>query len=57
MKVLSYIKIGIVLGVVILLVAGFFWLKSATKGDHISLGADNHIELTPTQIQSMKAIG
>ena len=37
--------------------AGFFWLRSATEGDHISFGADNHIELTPTQIQSMKAIG
>ena len=57
MKIVTYIKIGIALVVVVLLVAGFFWLRSATEGDHISFGADNHIELTPTQIQSMKAIG
>lgn len=40
-----------------LVIVGFFWLKGLTKGDHITLGADNRIELTPTQIQSMKAIG
>ena len=57
MKILTYIKIGITLVVVVLLIAGFFWLKGLTKGDHISLGTDNRIELTPTQIQSMKAIG
>jgi len=43
--------------VVVLLVVGFFWLKGLTKGDHITIGTDNRIELTPTQIQSMKAIG
>ena len=43
--------------VVIAVVAGFLWLRNVTKGDHISLGTDNRIELTPTQIQSMKAIG
>lgn len=57
MKILTYIKIGITLVVGVLLIAGFFWLKGLTKGDHISLGTDNRIELTPTQIQSMKAIG
>lgn len=40
-----------------LVIVGFFWLKGLTKGDHITLGTDNRIELTPTQIQSMKAIG
>ena len=57
MKVFSYIKIGIALAVIGLVIMGFFWLKGLTKGDHITLGADNRIELTPTQIQSMKAIG
>ncbi|MBR0264454.1 MAG: DUF4230 domain-containing protein [Prevotella sp.] len=57
MKVFSYIKIGIALAVIGLVIVGFFWLKGLTKGDHITLGADNRIELTPTQIQSMKAIG
>ena len=40
-----------------LVIVGFFWLKGLTKGDNITLGTDNRIELTPTQIQSMKAIG
>ena len=57
MKIVTYIKIGIALVVVVLLVVGFFWLKGLTKGDHITIGTDNRIELTPTQIQSMKAIG
>jgi hypothetical protein len=57
LKVFSYIKIGIALAVIGLVIVGFFWLKGLTKGDHITLGADNRIELTPTQIQSMKAIG
>ena len=57
MKVFTYIKIGIALVVIGLVIVGFFWLKGLTKGDHITLGADNRIELTPTQIQSMKAIG
>ena len=57
MKIVTYIKIGIALVVAVLLVVGFFWLKGLTKGDHITIGTDNRIELTPTQIQSMKAIG
>ena len=57
MKIVTFIKIGIALVVVVLLVVGFFWLKGLTKGDHITIGTDNRIELTPTQIQSMKAIG
>ena len=57
MKIVTYIKIGIALVVVVLLVVGFFWLKGLTNGDHITIGTDNRIELTPTQIQSMKAIG
>lgn len=57
MKIITYIKIGIALVVVVLFVVGFFWLKGLTKGDHITIGTDNRIELTPTQIQSMKAIG
>lgn len=57
MKIVTYIKIGIALVVVVLLVVGFFWLKGLTKGGHITIGTDNQIELTPTQIQSMKAIG
>lgn len=57
MKVLRYIQIGLAAVVVVLLIAGFFWLKGLMKGDHIDIGTDNTIDLTPTQIQSMRAIG
>lgn len=57
MKVLRYIQIGLAAVVVVLLIAGFFWLKGLTKGDHIDIGTDSTIDLTPTQIQSMRAIG
>jgi len=57
MKVLTYIKIGIGALVVVLLIVGFFWLKNLTKNDHIDLGPDEDIDITPTQIQSIKAIG
>ena len=57
MKILTYIKIGIAVVVVILLVAGFLWLRSLTKEDYVDLGTDQAINVTPTQIQSMKAIG
>lgn len=57
MKVLRYIQIGLAAVVVVLLIAGFFWLKGLMKGDHIDIGTDSTIDLTPTQIQSMRAIG
>ena len=57
MKVLTYIKIGTGAIVVVLLIVGFFWLKNLTKNDHIDFGPDEDIDITPTQIQSIKAIG
>ena len=57
MKVLTYIKIGTGAIVVVLLIMGFFWLKNLTKNDHIDFGPDEDIDITPTQIQSIKAIG
>lgn len=57
MKIVSYIKIGIGLVIVGLLIAGFFWLRGVTKGDYIDFGPSSSINVTPTQIQSMKAIG
>ena len=54
MKNRSYIIIGIV---AVLLVAGFFWVKSILRSNHIAFWTDNSIELTPTQIQSIKDIG
>lgn len=57
MKILSYIKIGVALLVVVLVVGGFFWLRNLTRNDHLDFGTDNEIDITPTQIQSIKAIG
>ena len=57
MKVLTYIKIGTGAIVIVLLIVGFFWLKNLTKNDHIDFGPDEDIDITPTQIQSIKAIG
>ncbi len=50
-------KIGIVLFSVSILIIAFFWLRSCTKDDHLELGADVKIDPTPTQVQSIKAIG
>ena len=57
MKILTYIKIGVGLVIVVLLIAGFFWLRGASKNNYIDFGTSEAIDLTPTQIQSMKAIG
>lgn len=57
MKILTYIKIGLTVIAVLLLIVGFFWLKDLTKNDHIDFGPDEEIGITPTQIQSIKAIG
>ena len=57
MKILTYIKIGVGLVIVALFIAGFFWLRGATKNNYIDFGTSEAIDLTPTQIQSMKAIG
>ena len=51
------IKIGMVAAVAVLLIAVSFWLKSVTKDSHVDFGTDTAIDMTPTQIQSIKAIG
>lgn len=54
---MNKIKTGIGLVIVVLLIAGFFWLRNLTKNDHIDFGTDTEIDITPTQIQSIIAIG
>ena len=51
------IKIIIAGAILIVLIVGFFWLKSVTKNNYISLSSSEAIEPTPTQIQSIKDIG
>ena len=50
-------RLGVILFCISLLIVAFFWLRSCTKNDYIELGADDAIDPTPTQIQSIKAIG
>lgn len=57
MKTSTYIKITITIVAVVLLLAGFFWLRDLTKNDHFTVGSDTQIDVTPTQIMSIKAIG
>jgi hypothetical protein len=57
MKTSTYTKITIAILAVVLLLAGFFWLRDLTKNDHFTVGSDTQIDVTPTQIMSIKAIG
>lgn len=50
-------RLSIILFCAAILIIAFFWLRSCMKDDHIELGADTAIDSTPTQIQSIKAIG
>ena len=54
---MKYIKIGIGVVIAVLLIAGFFWLRDLSKDNYVELGTDQAIDPTPTQIQSIKAIG
>lgn len=51
------IKIFIAGVTLIALIALFLWLKSATKGNYVSVGASETIEPTATQIMAIKDIG
>ena len=57
MKISTYLKLAAAITVIVLLLAGFFWLRDLTKDDHFSFGSDPEIDVTPTQIMSIKAIG
>lgn len=50
-------KFAVIIFCISLVIVAFFWLRSCTKNDYIELGADELIDHTPTQIQSIKAIG
>ena len=50
-------RLGIILMGFSLLIVAVFWLRNCTKDDYLNIGADDAIDPTPTQIQSIKAIG
>ena len=57
MKTLNLLRMGLALFVAALLIVAIFWLRSLSKDNHIDFGTDDQIDVTPTQIQSIKAIG
>ena len=50
-------RLGLILLGASLLIVALCWLRNCTKNDYLELGADTAIDATPTQIQSIKAIG
>lgn len=52
-------RIKIIIGAVavIAVIVIVFWAKSAFKDNYLELGSNEHIDPTPTQIQSIRAIG
>ena len=57
MKISTYIKLAATITIIVLVLGSFFWFSGLTKGDHFSFGTDEKIDVTPTQIMSIKAIG
>ena len=50
-------KFAIIIFCISLVIVALFWLRNCTKNDYLEVGADDAIDVTPTQIQSIKAIG
>jgi hypothetical protein len=50
-------KFAIIIFCISLVIVALFWLRNCTKNDYLEVGADDAIDPTPTQIQSIKAIG
>ncbi len=54
---MRYWKTVLIVGILAVVMAGIWWLRGLTEGDHFSFGTDEKIDVTPTQIISIKAIG
>ena len=53
----KYVKLIIGVAVVIAVIVVLFWVKSCVKDTYLELGTNDTIDPTPTQIQSIRAIG
>ena len=53
----KYVKLIIGVAVVIAVIVVLFWVKSCVKDNYLELGTNDTIDPTPTQIQSIRAIG
>ena len=42
MKISTSLKLAVAILVIVLLLAGFFWLRDLTKDDHFSFGSAPH---------------
>jgi len=51
------IKLFLVAIAIILLILAVVWLINLGKDSHVDIGTNSEIDITPTQIQSIKAIG
>ena len=57
MKQLPNYKIGVIAIAVILAVTALIWLKGSIEQTEVGIEVDDSINLTPEQIESIKAIG
>ena len=53
----KYVKLIIGVAVVIAVIVVLFWVKSCVKDNYLEFGTNDTIDPTPTQIQSIRAIG
>ena len=53
----KYVKLIIGVAVVIAVIVVLFWVRSCVKDNYLELGTNDTIDPTPTQIQSIRAIG
>ncbi|MCH5308611.1 MAG: DUF4230 domain-containing protein [Prevotella sp.] len=57
MKTITKLKLGGILLLLIAIIAAALWFRNVSKGNWIGLGTNQEIDITPTQIQSIKDIG
>lgn len=57
MKTITKLKLGGILLLQIAIIAAALWFRNVSKGNWIGLGTNQEIDITPTQIQSIKDIG
>ena len=57
MKKLPYYKIGAIACGIVVAIAVLWWLKGSVEQTEVSVEVDDRINLTPEQIESIKAIG
>ena len=57
MRTIQKLKLGFVAVMAVVAVAAVFWLKNAWQDSSIVIGTDSEVNVSPTQIRHIKAIG